>query len=147
MLKKTHLIYKFISSVLLILACFVNVNGQVDWEDYPIWENTTKYSKIYVVNKDHKLANDTNRGTEKYPLLTIEEAVKRVKPGEKVLIHKGVYREKLEPVLGGIGPNQMISFESAEGEEVIIKGSEIIQCEAAGRDGWISCQSDKYPKL
>ncbi len=112
--------------ICLFFAC-PNNKSQTNWEDYPIWENTTKYSKIHVVNQNHKHASDTNRGTEERPLLTIAAAVERVKPGEKILIHKGIYREVIEPVTSGTGSDKMIVIEGAQGEEVIIKGSVVYE--------------------
>jgi alpha-L-arabinofuranosidase len=115
---------------IVLLARLLNVNAQGDFsesENYPIWENTTKYSKIYVVNQNHKNANDTNSGTEAAPLRTIHAAVTRVRAGEKILIHKGIYREMIEPVRGGEGSNKMISLESVEGDKVFIRGSKILE--------------------
>ncbi len=40
------------------------------------------------------------------------------------MIHGGEYREWVKPARGGEGPEAMISYEAAEGEEVVIKGSD-----------------------
>jgi len=114
-------------AIFLVISYFAF--GQTHWTDYPIWENTTKYNKTYVVNQKHIVACDTNAGTEKAPLKTIKEALSRVKPGEKIIIHRGVYLEKIEPITGGISPANMIAIEAAEGEHVIIKGAKKITCD------------------
>jgi len=44
-------------------------------------------------------------------------------PGTRVLIHGGTYRETVQPAMGGLSPEKMISYEAFEGEEVIIKAS------------------------
>jgi len=41
-----------------------------------------------------------------------------------VLVHEGVYRERVKPARGGTGPDAMICYEAAPGERVVIKGSE-----------------------
>jgi len=98
-----------------------------DWNSYKAWENATFYSKTIVVNQRHPEASDENPGTKEKPLKTINRAARLVHAGERVLIYSGVYREMVEPQNGGQGPDKMISYESAPGENVIIKGSRILK--------------------
>ncbi len=41
-----------------------------------------------------------------------------------VVVHAGVYRECVVPRRGGTGPDSMIAYEAAPGEEVIVSGAE-----------------------
>lgn len=121
--------YQYFVFFLFILAFSNIICSQEDTnnqEQFSIWENTTKYGRVYHVDQKYKNACDTNSGAENTPLLTIGAALQRVKPGEKILIHEGVYHEMLEPVRGGDSPDKMISIESKPGDKVIIKGSKVI---------------------
>lgn len=129
------ILHKQFIRFLIVLYCLISVFfprflfGQEiedQWENYPIWENTTTYSKIYIVDQKHESANDTNSGAEDAPLLTIGAAIGLVKPGEKIIIKRGTYREIIQPVKGGTGPDKIVAIEAAEGEKVIIKGSYVI---------------------
>ena len=42
------------------------------------------------------------------------------------MIAEGIYREVVQPPRGGTGPDQMISYEAADGAEVIVRGSAIL---------------------
>jgi hypothetical protein len=83
--------------------------------------------KTYVVNQKYSEASDNNPGTNDLPLLTTSKAAQLVKAGERVLIRFGVYREMVELLNEGAGPDQMISYESAPDEQVIISGSRILK--------------------
>ncbi len=95
-----------------------------DGSDFPFWEDRTEYSRIYHVSAAHPAADDENGGTEDEPLASISAAAGRVGPGEKVVIHAGVYRECVRPARGGEGPESMICYEAADGEDVRILASE-----------------------
>lgn len=117
----------------LLILIFLSFSGTVfsqnnadvfDWQhDFAQWDDLTIYSKEYVVDQRHRNASDTNPGTYDMPLKTINRALELVLPGEKVLIHTGIYREKLIPLRGGKSENKMISIVAAPGNHVIIKGS------------------------
>ncbi|HIJ73251.1 MAG TPA: right-handed parallel beta-helix repeat-containing protein, partial [Candidatus Hydrogenedentes bacterium] len=47
-----------------------------------------------------------------------------LQPGERVVVHTGVYREWVKPARGGAGPDAMISYEAAPGEQVVVLGSD-----------------------
>jgi len=53
--------------------------------------------------------------------------------GDTVIVREGVYRERICPQNGGRSEASRIIYKAADGEKVIIKGSEAV-------DGWI--QSD-----
>ncbi len=110
----------------LCLPCGVLYAQEVDWDGYAAWENTTVYTRTYVVNQRHPAASDDNPGTAGQPLRTINRAAQMVQAGERVLIHSGVYRETVRPLHGGTSADQMIAYEAAPGAEVIIKGSEVL---------------------
>ncbi|NLX06350.1 MAG: DUF1565 domain-containing protein [Phycisphaerae bacterium] len=70
-------------------------------------------------------ASDENDGTAQTPLRTIGQAAQLAQPGDTVLVHEGVYREWVQPARGGDGPDRMIAYQAAEGERVVISGSEV----------------------
>jgi hypothetical protein len=90
------------------------------------WDDSTKYTRIYHVSQNNSKASDDNMGTEDRPFLTINHAAQVVKPGECVYIHAGTYRELVRPLQSGDGPDKMIKYQAAPGEQVIIKGSRVI---------------------
>lgn len=121
---------------LLILGTLISVSNYIsaqdekrsfDWDGYGKWENKTQYGRTYVVNQKHQNASDDNPGTADKPLQTINKAAQLAKAGERVLIYSGIYRKMIEPFNEGAGPGKMISYESAPGEQVIIKGSGILR--------------------
>ena len=79
--------------------------------------------------------NDANSGDKSAPLRTIQHAAERAQPGDTVIVHAGVYRERVNPPRGGSSNEQRIVFEAASGEKVEIKGSEVIK-------GWEKVEND-----
>ncbi len=79
---------------------------------------------IYHVAKN---GADTNPGTAEKPFLTIQKAADTAIAGDTVLVHEGVYREWVKPKISGLSNCMRITYQAAEGEKVIIKGSEIIK--------------------
>lgn len=98
-----------------------------DGKEFLTWEKTFKFSKTYHVDKNNPVASDNNPGSEELPWQTINNAAGKLMPGEHVVIHEGIYREKIIPKRGGAGPDAMISYEGAEGENVVIRGSELFK--------------------
>jgi len=78
---------------------------------------------IYVA----KTGNDANNGSIKAPLLTISKAENLAHPGDRIVVHKGIYRETVVLNSGGTALNSRITFVAAPGEEVVIKGSEQVR--------------------
>lgn len=70
---------------------------------------------------------DFAEGTKEHPFRTISKAAKVAETGDKIIVHKGVYREWVKPEHSGYSKISRIRYEAAEGEKVVIKGSERIQ--------------------
>ncbi|MBP3340019.1 MAG: right-handed parallel beta-helix repeat-containing protein [Lachnospiraceae bacterium] len=81
-------------------------------------------NRVYYVSKD---GSDFNVGTEEHPFLTIQKAAEVAIAGDTVIVREGVYREWVKPRLGGLSDNNRITYMAAEGEKVVIKGSEIVK--------------------
>ena len=81
-------------------------------------------TKCYHVSKN---GSDFNIGTKETPFLTIQKAAEVAIAGDTIVVHEGVYREWVKPRLGGLSNDNRITYMAAEGEKVIIKGSEVIK--------------------
>ena len=58
---------------------------------------------------------------------TIGAAARIARPGDTVVVHEGEYREWVKPREGGLSDSRRITYQAAEGERAVIKGSERIQ--------------------
>ncbi|MDP4088369.1 MAG: right-handed parallel beta-helix repeat-containing protein [Bacillota bacterium] len=94
-------------------------NGQM----FEFWEVPLIYEREIHVDNKNPLASDENEGTLLKPFRTINAAAQIATPGTRVIIHGGIYRETVQPAMGGSSPEKMISYEACQGEEVIIKAS------------------------
>jgi len=81
--------------------------------------------------------NDLHEGTAAKPLRTISGAAGLAGPGDVITVHEGVYRESITPPFGGESNRNRIVYKAASGENVIIKGSEVIK-------GWVKVQNDTW---
>ncbi|MBN2392710.1 MAG: right-handed parallel beta-helix repeat-containing protein [Anaerolineae bacterium] len=90
---------------------------------FAFWEVEQEYERELHVDTQNPHASDQNDGTVVQPFKTINAAAQVATPGTRVLIHGGTYRETVQPAMGGLGPEKMISYEAYQGEEVIIKAS------------------------
>jgi hypothetical protein len=90
---------------------------------FPFWDDQTEYKDFLYVDGGSNSADDANPGTKDKPLKTINAAAQLAKPGTKVIIKGGEYRETVKPARGGGNEKSMICYEAAEGEEVVIKAS------------------------
>ena len=90
----------------------------------------TASAATYYVARENPKAGDDNPGTAQSPWKTINRSLKDVKPGDTVYIKKGTYREYvvLNPAAGAGGKSyaQMLSFIAFPGDDVIIKGSNVV---------------------
>ena len=76
----------------------------------------------------HVATNGSDRadGSREHPLRTIDHAAAVAQPGDTVTVHAGEYREWVKPRRGGISDRRRITYQAAEGEHVVIKGSEVV---------------------
>ena len=81
------------------------------------------FARTIVVNQKSPRASDRNPGTEARPLKTIGAGAAQAQPGDTVLVHAGIYRERVSPPRGG-DEGRPITYAGAPGEEVYVKGSE-----------------------
>lgn len=90
--------------------------------------------------KDYHVAksgDDKNEGSSSSPLLTIQAAAKLAQPGDRITVHRGVYRERVNPPRGGSSDDKRIFYQAAHGETVTIKGSEEVkEWEKVTGDTW-----------
>jgi hypothetical protein len=70
--------------------------------------------------------NDKNDGSSATPFKTINYAAQLAQPGDVITVHAGTYREWINPARGGESDAKRIVYQAASGEEVFIKGSEVI---------------------
>ena len=70
--------------------------------------------------------SDNAPGSQATPLQTISKAAQLAMPGDTVIVHEGEYREWVKPQNGGLSDVMRIIYQAAEGEHVVIKGSERI---------------------
>jgi hypothetical protein len=71
--------------------------------------------------------NDTAQGSVSAPLKTISAAAQLAQPGDTITVHAGTYRERITPPRGGESDTKRIVYQAAPGEEVVIKGSEVVR--------------------
>jgi len=107
-----------------------------DGTPFPFWDDKTAYTKVYHVAQQHPRASDGNPGTQEAPLATIGRAAEMLMPGEKAVVHAGVYRECVRPARSGEGPDRMIAYEAAPGETVVVTGAEAWTPAARPSTGW-----------
>ncbi|HLV09539.1 MAG TPA: right-handed parallel beta-helix repeat-containing protein [Halanaerobiales bacterium] len=79
--------------------------------------------------KYHVAKNGSNfgKGTKEEPFLTINKAASVAVAGDTIIVHEGEYREWVKPANRGLSNTRRITYQAAEGEKVLIKGSERIQ--------------------
>jgi alpha-L-arabinofuranosidase len=81
--------------------------------------------------------SDSNDGSVKKPYKTIMAAANVAQPGDVITVHAGIYRERITPPRGGTSDSQRITYRAAEGEKVVIKGSEVVKnWEKVTEDTW-----------
>lgn len=81
--------------------------------------------RTWVVDQHHAEAADDGPGTAGQPFRSIAPAAERAQPGDIVRVSEGVYRERVKPARGGTA-EKPITYEAAEGETVIITGSDVL---------------------
>ena len=96
--------------------------------------NNHSIGKEYHVSVN---GNDANDGSAGRPLKTIMAAANKAMPGDVITVHAGTYRESIVPPRGGNSDKERITYQAANGEKVIVKGSEIVQ-------GWKQQEQDTW---
>ncbi|NOZ20136.1 MAG: right-handed parallel beta-helix repeat-containing protein [Planctomycetes bacterium] len=86
--------------------------------------STSVIAATYHVAQNVPGASNENPGTMEQPWKTISKAAKTMGAGDKVIVHKGVYREWVCPKNSG-KEGAPITYEAAKGEEVILTGADI----------------------
>ncbi|HPU96436.1 MAG TPA: carbohydrate-binding protein [Candidatus Hydrogenedentes bacterium] len=81
--------------------------------------------------------DDNNPGDAAAPLKTIQAAANRAMPGDTVLIHEGLYRERVDPPRGGASDAERITYQAAPGARPEIRGSEVVK-------GWEKVSGDVW---
>jgi len=95
----------------------------------------------YFVDGKNPKASDENPGTRELPFKTINGCLPKLAAGDTVWVRGGVYREqviltgkpwvfkkkKYPAIPSGESYSRMISFVAVPGEEVVIKGSDIVK--------------------
>ena len=81
--------------------------------------------------------DDSNQGSASKPFKTISAAARVAQAGDVITVHQGTYRELVNPPRGGESDARRITYQSAKGERVEIKGSEVIT-------NWVKVQDDVW---
>ena len=74
-----------------------------------------------------KTGSLTGDGSLERPYLQIRQAAEAAMPGDTITVHEGIYRERVNPIRGGTSNCRRITYQAAEGETVVIKGSKEIK--------------------
>ncbi len=98
------------SQKIILILLFILANYAVDATEYHVSVN----------------GNDQASGSITEPFRTISLAAEIARPGDIITVHEGIYRERINPVRGGTNELNRIIYQASQGEEVVIKGSEVI---------------------
>ena len=88
------------------------------------WVNPAVFAIEYHVAKD---GNDGAIGSSSKPFKTISTAAAIAQPGDMITVHEGIYREQINPPRGGTSDDKRIIYRAAPGENVEIRGSEVVK--------------------
>ena len=80
---------------------------------------------------------DTNPGSSVKPFKTISAAARVAQAGDTITVHAGTYRERIHPPRGGESDGKRITYQAAPGEQVEIKGSEVVT-------DWVKVKADVW---
>ncbi|WFB36699.1 right-handed parallel beta-helix repeat-containing protein [Kiritimatiellota bacterium B12222] len=67
-----------------------------------------------------------DKGSHEAPYRSISAAAQVAQPGDTIRVHEGIYRERIDPPRGGRSDSERITYEAAPGENVEIRGSEVV---------------------
>lgn len=91
--------------------------------------NLSNNKEDFYMNYEYHVAVtgcDYADGSKSNPFKTISKAAKTAETGDTIIVHEGTYREWVKPVHSGYSDINRITYKAADGEKVIIKGSEQI---------------------
>ena len=74
-----------------------------------------KHNAVYHVSIK---GSNEGSGDASSPLRTITAAANLAQPGDLIIVHQGVYRERIDPPRGGSSDESRITYRAAEGERV-----------------------------
>lgn len=94
--------------------------------EFRMWRPVLRFAKTYFVDGAATNACDQNPGTKRRPFRTIGRAAQVLRPGQRVVVGGGVYRERVQPARGGTSPSKMIGYQAAPGADVVIRGSRVV---------------------
>lgn len=94
---------------------------------FDFWERECNWSRTLHVDCESPAASDENDGSEAHPFRTIHAAAEVAEPGTRILIHAGLYRECVQPAMGGTDAEHMISYEAFGDGKVIIRASDEVK--------------------
>lgn len=90
---------------------------------FVLWSFTLPAREYHVsINR-----NDDAEGSVVHPFKTISAAGRVARAGDTITVHAGTYREWIDPLYGGTNDGNRILYRAAEGEKVVMKGSEVIK--------------------
>ena len=81
-------------------------------------------ARTWVVAAAHAQADDAGPGTAERPFRSIAPAALAAEPGDTVLVHPGLYRQRVVPARGG-EKDKPIVYLSAQRGQAVIKGSDV----------------------
>ena len=77
-----------------------------------------------MVDQRNPAASDSGPGTEAAPFRSISAAASKASAGDTVLVHGGVYRERVAPARGGASGKPIV-YAAAPGARPVVRGSEM----------------------
>lgn len=96
---------------ILFIALVATISCQVDAKEYHVSVNGEKMAT----------------GSLNDPFKTISDAAGIAQAGDTIMVHEGIYRERVNPLNGGSDDLHRIVYQAARGEKAVIKGSEVIK--------------------
>ena len=106
-------------------------------------------STLTVVSQEYHVSvqgSDDGDGTLLHPFKTIMKASRVARAGDTITVHAGTYREWVDPPYGGTNDLNRILYRAADGEKVIITGSEAVKgWQKEGRGVWkVTLNNDRF---
>lgn len=84
----------------------------------------TASPRTWVVAQADPAASDDGPGDAGHPFRSIAPAAAAAQPGDTVLVHTGIYRERVSPARGGTAGHPIV-YAAAPGESVVVTGADL----------------------